>query len=390
MVMAQVDILKAFNNVSHILVIQDMFDMSVPGWLLKIMVSYLTNRNMTLRYNGVESDRHFLAASTPQGVYLGVLIFLIKFNGAFLRPPIPRDLLAGTSVSGNVTCHSKEFTARYIDDSSKAVAFSLKECLEKVRTGEVIRPVTFHQRTGHRLKESHNSLQFHLDNFKDFTVRNEFQINNKKSSIMIFNFSKTLDFEPSFKCVGNEELNVVRSSKTLGIVLSDNLKWERHVEYICDKASSRIWILRRLMEMKMDHQFILECYFREIRTILEYGTVVFHSSLTRKQSNAIEAVQRKVLFILNGYLDIKLSYSESCILHCAESLESRRLDICTTFIKRSLKNPRFSHLFKKAIHVHNVRDSTRKFQENTARTERFHSSPLVYLRRLANQITSIA
>ena len=147
-----------------------------------------------------------------------------------------------------------------------------------------------------------------------------------------------------------------------------------------------IWTLRRLMELKMDFEFILECYVKEIRTILEYGAVVFHSSLTKKQSNAIESVQRKVFYILNNYLQIKLSYSESCIFYCTEQLDSRRLDICKTFIRRSLKNRRFSDMFMETKHRYGVRANTRKYDENVARTERFHLSPLVYLRRLANQM----
>ena len=138
--------------------------------------------------------------------------------------------------------------------------------------------------------------------------------------------------------------------------------------------------------MNLEYDFILECYHNEIRTILEYEAVIFHSALTKQQSNAVEAIQRKVLFILNGYLDIKLSYAESLIFYSTESLESRRLDICKTFIKRSLKNPNFKHMFSKSKHAYNVRGTTRKFWEDAARTERFQTSPLVYLRRLANQM----
>ena len=158
------------------------------------------------------------------------------------------------------------------------------------------------------------------------------------------------------------------------------------MQYICAKASSRIWALRRLMEMKMEHEFILECYFKEIRSILEYGTVVFHSSLTKRQSHAIESIQRKVFYMINSYLNIKMSYSESCILYCTEALDSRRLETCKTFIKRNLKNPIFSSMFTKTAHAYNVRATTRKFHEDSARTERFFSSPLVYLRRLANNM----
>ena len=83
-VLAQADIEKAFNSVSHILVIEDLSDMSVPPFLLNILISFLTRRNFTLRFNGKESKRHFLQGSSPQGIFLDVLIFLVKFNGAFL------------------------------------------------------------------------------------------------------------------------------------------------------------------------------------------------------------------------------------------------------------------------------------------------------------------
>ena len=131
--LTQADITKAFNSVSHRLIIQDMYDMHVPGWILRIIISFLTERNMTLHFNGVESKRHFLRGSAPQGIYLGVLIFLIKFNGAFLRPPIPREILPNSSLRRkNVEdfCHSNHFTGKYVDGACKAAAFDLRKCLE--------------------------------------------------------------------------------------------------------------------------------------------------------------------------------------------------------------------------------------------------------------------
>ena len=50
-VLALVDLNKAFNRVSHLLVIEDLHDMHVPSWLLHILISYLTNRSMTLSYH---------------------------------------------------------------------------------------------------------------------------------------------------------------------------------------------------------------------------------------------------------------------------------------------------------------------------------------------------
>ena len=49
-ILAMVDLSKAFNRVSHQMVIEDLYDMNVPSWLLLILTSYLTERSMVLTY----------------------------------------------------------------------------------------------------------------------------------------------------------------------------------------------------------------------------------------------------------------------------------------------------------------------------------------------------
>ena len=88
--LAMVDLEKAFNRVSHQLVVEDLADMHVTGWLLLIFVSYLTERYIFMRHRGATSSRRFLPGSTPQGAFLGILLFIIIFKGALLRPAIPR------------------------------------------------------------------------------------------------------------------------------------------------------------------------------------------------------------------------------------------------------------------------------------------------------------
>ena len=126
---------------------------------------------------------------------------------------------------------------------------------------------------------------------------------------------------------------------------------------------------------------------RKFGSVLEYGAVIFHNGLTKKQSNAIEAVQRKVLFLLSSYINVKFSYSEATFFFVMEQLQSRRLDLCKTFVKRYLKNPRFPQLFEVADVPYKLRQ-TNVVKEIHARKGRFYSSPLLFLRRLANQMTS--
>ena len=54
---ACIDLSKAFNRIDHCLVIEDLYDMKTPAWLLRIVVSYLSGRSMILSYNGAQSTR---------------------------------------------------------------------------------------------------------------------------------------------------------------------------------------------------------------------------------------------------------------------------------------------------------------------------------------------
>ena len=77
---------------------------------------------MKMKYLGQESEMRQLPGGGPQGAYLGILVFVIKFNGAFLRPPIPNN------IGGPVTkCGSEK--VKYVDDGTIAVSIPLKECL---------------------------------------------------------------------------------------------------------------------------------------------------------------------------------------------------------------------------------------------------------------------
>ena len=141
--LALVDLEKAFNRVSHQLVIQDLADMHVPGWLLLILISYLTERSMFMRYKGSSSTRKLLPGSSPQGAYLGILLFIIIFNGALLRPSIPR---------------LNSLSLKYIDDLSLLVAVNLKTSLVSDPVDRPL-PLNKNERTMQVLPVKKNLLQ---------------------------------------------------------------------------------------------------------------------------------------------------------------------------------------------------------------------------------------
>ena len=148
---AFIDLSKAFNRVDHTLLIHDLFDMHTPAWLLRIIFSYLSGRSMFLSYKGAQSKQRQLPGGGPQGAFLGGIIFMLKFNGAFLRPPIPK------AIKGPVH-ESKSKKVKYVDDGTVAVGVNLKKCLVSDSKSKWQSPLSYRERTEHILPDMNNLL----------------------------------------------------------------------------------------------------------------------------------------------------------------------------------------------------------------------------------------
>ena len=72
-----VDFSKAFNRQDHSVLITKLCDLGTPGWLLKLVVAFLTNRKMKVKYKGAFSSLFSLPGGGPQGSLLGLFLFLV-------------------------------------------------------------------------------------------------------------------------------------------------------------------------------------------------------------------------------------------------------------------------------------------------------------------------
>ena len=75
-----VDFSKAFNRQNHNLLITKLSDMGVPSWLLQIVIGFLTDRKMLVKYKDVKSGVKDLPGGGPQGTLLGLLLFIVLIN----------------------------------------------------------------------------------------------------------------------------------------------------------------------------------------------------------------------------------------------------------------------------------------------------------------------
>ena len=93
--------------------------------------------------------------------------------------------------------------------------------------------------------------------------------------------------------------------KVLGIWLQEDLKWDYNTKQICIKAYSRMNILNRLKYVGIGESDLITIYKMFIRSMCEYCSSVFHSSLTQELSDKIEAIQSTALKIIlaDKYID---------------------------------------------------------------------------------------
>ena len=370
--MACVDISKAFNRVDHSLVIQDLYDMHTPAWLLRIIFSYLSDRSMVLTFNNAKSTQKKLPGGGPQGAFLGGIIFMIKFNGAFLRPPIPRPL------RGPVL-KSKAQSVKYVDDGAVAVSIDLKQCLEE---DPVIRqkPVNYHERTSHVLPPANNLLQFYIHDAEHFTSRNKMIINKKKTNILSFTKSKKWDFPPELTFYDGTRIECIPDTKLVGVLLSDNLSWHKNTQYICQRARQKMWILRRMVKLELDIWILFDVYAKEVRSMLELAVPAWHSGLTKQQSAEIERVQKISFKLMLG--EHYVNYDNACNFFCTETLEQRRIKLCLKFATKNLKSE--NSLFIRNTSSKITRQKVKLVKEFKCRTKRFEKSSLPYLAKLLN------
>ena len=122
-----VDFSKAFNRQNHNILITTLSDMGVPGWLLNIVMGFLKDRDMVVRFRGETTEAKQQPGGGPQGTLLGLLLFLILINFCGFESNT-------TNIGEMITNPKKKFEnptlhTKYVDDLMIAEAINLKETI---------------------------------------------------------------------------------------------------------------------------------------------------------------------------------------------------------------------------------------------------------------------
>lgn len=231
------DLSKAFDCVSHGLLLKKLGHYGFSTHSVNLIASYLNGRRQFVSLRGVSSDTVLITCGVPQGSILGPILFLIYINDlAYCLPSDVRSTL-------------------YADDTTLAVQEnSFKDLCDRL--------------CGVRSKVG------------DWFASNQLSLNAAKSETVVFTLSKVY--------------NVNHTVKFLGVMLDSKLNWNTHIDYTSSKVAKNIYLLRNIKPLVsevvalMAYRSLVESYLRY--AVLSWGHAPAAKRLFGFQRRAVRVV----------------------------------------------------------------------------------------------------
>ena len=249
------DYRKAFDLVDHNILCMKLQKIGLKSSVFNWIVDFLRGRSQRVKLNSnCFSSWKPVPAGVLQGTKLGPRLFLIMINDL----SISYDQLEGDMF-------------KYADDTN------VSEYIINHSSGSHLQGVT--------------------DSIVNWSRRNKFELNPSKCKEMMITFQRNQpDFTPI--TINGTTINRVKKATILGLSITDDLKWNEHVEKITTKAAKRIYLLKQLKRSGLDNDDLTCFYMVSIRSILEYACQVFHYGLPQYLSLMIERIQKRSLRII--------------------------------------------------------------------------------------------
>ena len=251
------DLSKAFDVINHNILKTKLEHYGFRGHFLNFIMNFIRNREYFANCNGVISDKKRVHMGVPQGSTLGPLLFLIYIN----------DMN---------NCSDLIFLTQFADDSTATLSSdNLKSVMVNVE------------------REFHKVL--------DWLATNKLIINLNKTHLMLFsNLPRPESISISAK---GYKINEVKDTKFLGIILDNQLKWKPHIDYISNKISKSISILK-MLKFTFPSGILLNIYYSLVYLYFTYCNLVWGGAANIHLDSIIK-LQKKALRIISkvGYLD---------------------------------------------------------------------------------------
>lgn len=109
-----------------------------------------------------------------------------------------------------------------------------------------------------------------LDEINIWTVNKKMKVNEAKPKNMIFNFTQKYQFSTRLS-INDKPIEVIKSTKLLGTIVTDDLKWEENTAHLVRKANARMELLRRVASFYASEEDLKERVHDKSNLVLKYS-----------------------------------------------------------------------------------------------------------------------
>lgn len=328
------DLAKAFDTISHEILLQKLEKMGIRGNANALFRSYLSNRKQQVKIKDTVSDILHNKWGVPQGSVLGPILFLVYINDL---SQLNNDCLI----------------ISFADDT--VIYFSANTWAE------------IYQKISKKLKDVTNWLNSNL-----------LTLNIEKTKCIPFTSYR--NHLPPFENViihgTTKSIKTAYNIKYLGLLIDSHLKWDLHILELCGKMRKTFFLLKTIRQF-LDLQQMKTVYYALIQSLLTYG-ISGWGGIKKSKLKPLEVVQKTILKII--YRKSPL-YPSMVLFQETQILNIRNLYIKKLILRIYTQNKQY------ATHNYSTRSiSNEILMTSTARKTIGTRSPIFLGTRLYNMI----
>jgi hypothetical protein len=227
------DFSKAFDTVNHKILLTKLYSYGIRGMAYTWIESYLTNRKQFTSYNGSNSPTATIKCGVPQGSILGPILFLLYIN----------DLGSISNLLSPIM---------FADDSNLFMS-------------------------GKNLPNLSTLLNNEIPILVEWLRANRLSLNIGKTHAMIFGKTKKQAYPEPNIYIDGTRLDIVTSTKFLGVILDSELSWKTHINHLSKKIAKSIGIIS-LARRNLHRKTLIQLYHAFIYPYLSYCVLIWGNS----------------------------------------------------------------------------------------------------------------
>nr|CAH7740763.1 unnamed protein product [Callosobruchus chinensis]CAH7763594.1 unnamed protein product [Callosobruchus chinensis] len=260
-----IDLTKAYDCIDfgHLLLKLERY--GIRGNALRWIRSYVTGRTQIVEItkNGKThtSDIKPIILGIPQGSVIGPILFNIYIND-----------MSETQSSGNC------MMSQYADDSSFLIQ-------------------------AEDLETAIKSVDGVFKNVENWITKEKMIINKSKTNIIFFKTNRSNITLPDRVHISDVNIVPNSSARLLGMIIDENLSWNKHICQLCNRLSSVLYSLK-ILSRYMTKQMLKIVYHSNFESLVRYGCIFYGNNANME---TVLILQKQALRVINN-----LGFRDSC------------------------------------------------------------------------------